>query len=101
MRGMNYVRMMGASVQGQGSQMTVTTIEGDELKRRLERLHEAATGGRTHGHQKGAVRWFAEHRLVDLTPRAVYSYIEGRNPVPGRIVAVLELLEDQHGISHD
>jgi hypothetical protein len=79
----------------------VRPIDGDELKRRLERLHEAAEGGRTHGHQRGAVRWFAEHRLVDLTPRAVYKYIEGETPVPDRIVAVLELLEQEHGLADE
>lgn len=80
---------------------TLTTIDGDELKKRLERLYEAAEGGRQHGHQPGAIRWFAEHRLVDVTPRAVYNWVNGDRPIPDRVVGVLELLEDEHGVSDE
>lgn len=73
-------------------------MDPEEFERRLNRLHEAAEGPRTGPKEKGAVRWFAEHRLVGLSRGQVYNYVNGRTEIPDRIVAVLELLEEQHDV---
>lgn len=77
------------------------TLTPQEFERRLKRLFDAVDEAGDGGIHRSPGPWFAQHRLVDLTRKQVYNYMDGTTPVPGRIVAVLELLEEQYGVSHD
>lgn len=76
-------------------------VEPEEFKRRLERVFEAAEGPREDVTDPGPVGWFVSHRLVGVNRNSIYHYLHGRTPIPDRIVAVLELLEQEHGVADD
>jgi hypothetical protein len=89
---------MGGTTQVETLMIGRESLDPQDFERRLNRLFEAAEGPRQGPREKGAVRWFAEQPLVDLSRRQVYNYVRGRTEIPDRIVAVLELLEKQHDV---
>lgn len=76
-------------------------MEPEEFERRLERVFEAAEGPREKPTEPGPVGWFVSHRLVGVKRNQMYNYLNGRTPIPDHIVAVLELLEQEHGVADE
>lgn len=73
-------------------------MEPEEFERRLERLFEAVQKAGDAEDHRSAGPWFAQHRYIDLTRKQVWNYARGVTPVPARIVAMLELLEEEYAV---